>query len=107
MDHLYLEYDNPVFMHDNAPVHTTCIVQEWLADQTFTVMEWPPYSLDLNPIEHVWKELKSILHQQNPDLKTLRGGRDAIRAQLIDAISDAWQAISEDFLDSLAVSMPH
>lgn len=106
MDHLYLTYENPVFMHDNAPVHTARIVQEWLADQPFRVMEWPPYSPDLNPIENLWREMKSILHERNPDLKTLTGGKDAIRARLIDSISDAWQAITEDFLESLVVSMP-
>jgi transposase len=106
MDHLHLTYENPTFMHDNAPIHTAHIVQDWLADQDFTVMEWPPYLLDLNPIEHIWRELKAILHEQNPDLKTLTGGKDAVKACLVDAISDAWQDISEDFLKSLVDSMP-
>lgn len=58
------------------------------------------------PIEHVWRELKAILHERNPDLKTLTGGKDAVRARLVDAITDAWQEMSGEFLDSLVTSMP-
>lgn len=48
MDHLYTIWETPIFMHDNAPVHTAYIVQDWLEDQDFEVMVWPPYSPDLN-----------------------------------------------------------
>jgi len=37
-------------------------------------MEWPPSSLDMNPIEHLWVVLKKELHQCFPDTKDLLGG---------------------------------
>lgn len=43
-----------IFMHDNAPIHRTNIVRDWFEEQGYKVMEWPPYSLDLNPIKHLW-----------------------------------------------------
>ena len=50
-----------IFMQDNAPIHKAEIVRNWLQEQDFTVMDWPPYSLNLNPIEHAWPMLKAAL----------------------------------------------
>jgi len=36
------------FQHDNAPIHTARVVKQWIADQNVRLLEWPPYSPDLN-----------------------------------------------------------
>ncbi len=42
-----------VFMQNNARVHTAKIVLEWLDEEGYSVMSWPPYSPDLSLIEMV------------------------------------------------------
>ena len=71
-----------VFQQDNAPVHTASVVTEWFERYNIQVNEHPPYSPDLNPIEHVWVVLKQQLHKQYPDIAGTPCGPNAVRARL-------------------------
>lgn len=42
------------FMQDNSPIHTSNIVMEYFSEHPIQLIDWPPYSPDLNPIENVW-----------------------------------------------------
>lgn len=58
-----------IFMHDNAPVHTAQTVRETLREMDILVMEWPPYSPDLNPIENLWALMKAEIYRLHPELE--------------------------------------
>lgn len=49
--------DRRIFMQDNAPQHTAAATMALFSRQQFELMEWPPKSPDLNPIENVWARM--------------------------------------------------
>lgn len=93
-----------IFMHDGASTHTANIVRDWLREQRFEVMEWPPYSPDLNPIEHLWSLLKDKVLELFPELYTMPNNDDT-RWYLIGCAQQEWSAIDPQILRNLCDSM--
>lgn len=53
------------FMHDNDPKHKAKSVQKWLKEHKISVLDWPPQSPDLNPIENLWYDIEKRVRSTN------------------------------------------
>jgi transposase len=75
-----LEGDS-IFMQDNAPIHKAHKVRDFFVEMGIKVMDWPPYSPDLNPIKNLWKMLKAEIDRAHTELKGM--GNSAAVADFI------------------------
>ncbi|GFU81122.1 transposable element Tc3 transposase [Trichonephila clavipes] len=87
-----------LFMGDNARPHRANIVDEYLQLEDITRMDWPAYSPDLSPIEHVWDMLGRRITARQPPPTCL--------PELRRALLDEWCNIPQDQIDNLILSMP-
>lgn len=85
-----------LFQQDGASCHTAKSVKDWFKTNNIPTITWPAKSPDLNPIEHLWAKIDTILAKNPP--KTL--------ADLADAVTKAWNEIKEFDVITLIESMP-
>lgn len=94
-----------IFVQDNAPIHRALVVESFIERHGIWTLEWPAYSPDLNPIEHVWWALKKLVYKLHPELK--RMGRSAAAWEALHAaLQEAWVAIPDSLIRNLIYSMP-
>lgn len=89
---------NFLFMQDNARPHVARQVTGYLNDVDIALLEWPPNSPDINPIEHLWDYLKKKIRSRIPPVTN--------HNELVTAVIEEWEIIPQDFIDSLIASMP-
>jgi hypothetical protein len=54
-----------ILMEDGTPVHRSKTPEVWKKLCLIEMLDWPTNSLDLNPLENVWKLLKdAVQHGQ-------------------------------------------
>ena len=78
----------PMFMEDNPKVHTADVGMEFWGDHNVQVMEWPPYSSDLNPIEHYWRRLKEMMHERYPGILKIPGCSRTMERRLAEVLPE-------------------
>ena len=54
------------FQQDNDPKHKSRVVKSWLDGNEINVLEWPPQTTDLNPIENLWRIIKRAVSDRKP-----------------------------------------
>ena len=94
--HLGLE-PNWIFQQDNDPKHTSRSTRSWFQEHSYTVLEWPSQSPDLNPIEMLWRDLKKAVHKRSP--KNLK--------ELKSYIVEEWGKISPERCQRLVEAYQH
>jgi hypothetical protein len=89
--------DNFLLMHDNARCHTSRATAQFLGEVGIATLDWPALSPDLNPIEHLWDELKKKVRSRNPAPSSV----DELKLALIEE----WEGIPQDSINKLIRSM--
>ena len=84
------------FQQDNAPQHTSRLAHRWFHNNGVNLLDFPPYSPDLNPIENLWGILKARV-----ETHLARTTEEVERV-----LKKEWEALNTELLSSLAHSMP-
>ena len=87
------------FQQDNCPIHKAKITKEFFEQNNMQVLEWPPISPDLNPIENIWGRLSNEVAGQTFDNSD----------KLFEELSRLWDHIMNDttYVTDLLDSIPN
>ena len=73
------------FQMDNDPKHMSGYAADWMRDNSVNWWKTPPESLDLNPIENLWHELKECNRRREVKQK--------FKDELIQGIIRFWETV--------------
>ena len=84
------------YLHDNASYHGSYRSRTWFHNNGVSLIELPPHSPDLNPIENLWEDLKHRIE--------LRNAHNI--AELKEIVTQEWSNTSQLICGNLVDSMP-
>lgn len=101
------EYVKPVFtgvfpqleyyQHDNAPIHVSNYSKGILNNLELQVIEWPPSSADINPIENIWSIIQQRIYTSYKGFVN--------KESLVEAIEREWDNITVEICQNLINSI--
>lgn len=77
--------------------HTARITRQFMDEVGIQTMDWPALSPDLNPIEHLWDELKRKVRARNPAPTSI--------GELKTALEEEWERLPQELVKKLIRSM--
>lgn len=92
-------YENTwILQQDNARPHVARSTSDFLSSRGIAVLPWPSFSPDLNPIEHLWDNIKRKLKKMSHQPQN--------RVQLKEALQFLWLTYPQQAVRRLIDSMP-
>ncbi|GFW71509.1 transposable element Tcb2 transposase [Trichonephila clavipes] len=91
--------DDFILIDDNCRPHHANLVEDFLLEEGIVQMEWPAYSPNMNPTEHVWDTLGRRVAGRQPPPQTIQDLERALLEEL--------DRIPQLGINSLIDSMPH
>jgi transposase len=89
-----------IFQQDNDPKHRskscTALLEDESKSKNFSLMDWPPQSPDLSPIELLWDEVD----------RQVQARRSSNLTALEHAVKEVWANISPETVEKLLKRMP-
>jgi transposase len=84
------------YQQDNASPHTAGTSRAWFHNHGVDLIDFPPWSSDLSPIENLWNDLKQRVYAHHP--KTME--------ELEHRIVEEWQATNLNYVSHICLSLP-
>ena len=94
----HLDKSRIIFQQDNDPKHSAKSIAEYIHEQEYSVLEWPPQSPDMNPIEHMWALVKRRLNEYESPPSGL--------VELWERVQDIWNKVTQEECLKVIDSMP-
>ena len=82
---------------DGAPYHHSKLLRLFKSAWDINLLEWPPQSPDLSPIENIWFQLKLRISARRHEIRTY--------AQMVQAIQEEWEALPRNLFAKYAATM--
>ena len=92
----YYGAENWRFQQDNAPPHKAASTREWLRNNCPVVLDWPPNSADLSPIENIWGIMKPKVEKETA----------TNFADFSQAVVKTWNEMEPDMIRKCIDTMP-
>ena len=90
-----LHFPGLVFQQDNAPTHKASIIKKFFRENEWEVLDWPPYSPDLNIIESLWAIVKKRLANQSVSWENSE-----------EKVHEIWNSIELETVQKLLTAFP-
>ena len=94
-----------LFMQDGAGIHRSRAVRSFLDQHHVNTIDWPAYSPDLNPIEHLWWVLKRRMFKLYPQYNNYSQVEEEWEG-FCEALKECWRGIPKKLIKRLIMSMP-
>ena len=92
------------FSTGQCAIHVSKTTKNWFLEIVITVMDWPPLSPDLNPMENVWGLLARTIYKDGRQYQNVQALQQAITESLdklhIDDIRHIIDSMRQKFSSS-------